>query len=107
MKENLLAAPGWIDVHKIGQLEGFTHQSSLTCVAEMVPGHTLIDDINNMLQKESDICFGISPLVGHGFTMRILGYKAEQLYNLHNLVANHIVASQSMKPFIKTTAYAK
>lgn len=86
VKENLLVAPSLIDVNVLGQLEGYTHQASLTCVGNMLPV-TIIDDIHELLLTEQDISFGISALPGDGFIVRLMGYKAEQLYNVLKLIA--------------------
>ena len=107
VKENLMLAPGFIDVNMIGQLEGYTHQSSFICVGNKIPLNVMMDDTHDLLKRENDICFGISALPGNGMNVRILGHKAEQLYNVHQLIARHINSFQSKKLSIKTTAYVK
>ena len=107
VKENLRAAPSLVNVNLVGQLEGYTHQASFTCVSDITPGITLIDSIYDLLLDEINICFGITALPENGFNIRILGHKAEQLYLLHNSIATHIMAFRSNKLSNKITAYAK
>ena len=107
VKENLLAAPDRINVTSIGQWEGYTHQASFICVTNTMSANTLLESIHDLLQYEDDILFGASTLDGNGFCIRILGYKAEQLFNIHDLIARRIVSIHRKKPSTKTSAYAK
>jgi urease accessory protein len=81
VKENLLIIPSKINVKSIGQLEGFTHQASLIYIKETIIVNELIAEINDRLSVEENICFGVSALPVNGVIVRLLGYKAEQLYN--------------------------
>ena len=107
VKENLLAAPDRINVTKIGQLEGYTHQASFICVANLTSVNTLLEGIHELLQKEADISFGASTLDDNGFCVRILGYKAEQLFKIHDLIARRIMSVHTKNVPVKTRAYAK
>lgn len=83
IKENLLVQPGAINIHSIGQWEGYTHQASLIAV-----GITLdADRIHCMLEKEKEIAYGISQIAHDTLIVRLLGYKAEQLFNCLNTMA--------------------
>lgn len=48
VKENLMVSPGDIDVNTIGQLEGYTHQASFTCVGSMMPIHPRVEAIHDL-----------------------------------------------------------
>lgn len=89
VKENLLVDPSLINVNLLGQLEGYTHQASFTCVGSMLPQGT-VDNIHELLLRENDISFGVSALSVDGFMVRLMGYKAEQLYNILKLIAGHV-----------------
>ena len=107
VKENLLMAPDLIDVNAIGQLEGYTHQATFTCLGTKFSGNSIIENIHELLLNEKDICFGVSALPVDGFIVRLLGYKAEQLYNSLRMLALHLTASQKKKEINKTPAYGK
>ncbi len=104
VKENLLMEPQLIDVNKIGQLEGYTHQASFIFVSEMIPPTAAIQNINELLGSEPEICFGVSVLSVNGLIVRILGYKGEQLHGLMKRLAT-LVRHFTSTP--KTVAYAK
>ena len=89
VKENLLIAPALTDVNAIGQLEGYTHQASFTCVGNTFPVTPFIDVIHELLIDEKDISLGVSALACNGFIVRLMGYKAEQLYDILKLIAIH------------------
>jgi urease accessory protein len=107
MKENLFLAPAEMDIGLLGQLEGYTHQASFTCVGTGFLGDTVNDNIHEILSQEEDICFGISSLCANGFTARLLGYRAEQLHNILKAVAAYLMVSKKTKELNKTTSYAK
>jgi urease accessory protein len=107
MKENLLLAPLVTDMNALGQLEGYTHQASFTCIA---PNHycsSVIESVHGILSSEKDICFGISSLSNNGFTVRLLGHKAEQLHNSLQTVAGYLTELPKVKEITKGTSYAK
>lgn len=82
VKENLLIHPSVIDPNSMGQLEGFTHQASFLFIKENLPIIAVINHIYAELIDLKNIEFGISELPVGGFILRILGYKAEQLYTI-------------------------
>ena len=98
VKENLLVAPSLIDVNLPGQLEGYTHQASFTCVGNMLP-ETIVENIHELLLTETDISFGVSALPVDGFILRLMGNKAEQLYNILKSIALRITTYKSRRPF--------
>jgi urease accessory protein len=77
IKEHLFMQPSLINPDSIGQLEGFTHQASLISVRE---SHST-DSIYDYLSQQEEILFGVSVTAGNGLIVRMLGYKAEQLYH--------------------------
>ncbi len=87
VKENLMLLPGVFDLSGIGQLEGFTHQSTLLFINEQAPLPVLQEELASLLQSESGICFGISRLPVPGLAVRMMGSKAEQLFQLHRHMA--------------------
>ncbi|MDQ6815508.1 MAG: urease accessory protein UreD [Bacteroidota bacterium] len=81
VKENLLIEPLVADVSAIGQLEGYSHQASLIHVDASTDIKAMIADIRELLLAQENICSGISALQVNGVVIRLLGFKAEQLYN--------------------------
>ncbi len=86
VKENLLIEPATINLHAIGQLEGFTHQASLIYFCEKLSVKELRKDISELLANEGEIAFGISELPVTGLVVRLLGQKAEQLHNCLQMI---------------------
>lgn len=77
IKEHLFMQPSLVDPDSMGQLEGFTHQASLISIQES--NHA--DSIYEYLSQQEEIISGVSLTAGNGLIVRILGYKAEQLYH--------------------------
>ena len=77
IRENLLVQPAMVNVQALGQWEGYTHQASLIYVNDTSVGVI----IHAQLLQEKGIAFGISTMASNGLIIRLLGYKAEQLYN--------------------------
>jgi urease accessory protein len=81
VKENLYLEPGVTDLRALGQLEGYTHQAGLIIIK---PGNIIAElkeTLYTMLEEQAGICFGISSTLQQGLLIRILGYKAEQLFD--------------------------
>jgi urease accessory protein len=87
VKENWLVQPSILDVHGIGQWEGYTHQASLIIVNEPEIITTSKEGIYDYLLQQPEITFGISTVSPGALIVRILGYKAEQLFNNLNTLA--------------------
>lgn len=81
LKENLLLVPLMDNVNVIGQLEGFTHQASLIYLHASIETKPLIENLSAYLQAQEGICFGTTTAPAGGLVIRLLGNKAEQLYN--------------------------
>lgn len=108
VKENLVIKPSIMNVSAIGQFEGFSHQASLIYIDEKANITELISNINNWLSDLENICFGVSALPVNGITVRLLGYKGEQLFDCINKItdlflkkANNILSENVLdKPII-------
>lgn len=81
IKENLLIQPSVINVHSIGQLEGFTHQASMLYLQEDVDIKNIPLQLAAYLSTEKNIEVGITAAPQNGLIIRLLGNGAEQLYN--------------------------
>ena len=81
IKENIVMQPSLCDPTQMGQLEGFTHQASFLIINEALDIDVFTTAVNNYLQQKTEIDFGISTIATHGIIVRILGFKAEQLFN--------------------------
>jgi urease accessory protein len=93
LRENWLVQPGITPVHAIGQWEGFSHQASLIIYdkPETISGH--YETINNFLLQQKEITYGISTLPNAGIIVRLLGYKAEQLFNVQHAIAKLVTSN--------------
>lgn len=87
IKENLLMQPSLVDVNAIGQLEGYTHQATLIYFDEKAIVKTLIKDLTEFLSTQTEITFGITSAPKNGIIIRLLGYKAEQLFDCLKTIA--------------------
>ena len=104
MKENLLVQPSLLNVHAIGQWEGYSHQASLIIVHEPETVNLSKEAIYDYLLQQPDITFGISTFSPGGLIVRILGYKAEQLFNNLNTLATLISSGKPVNH--KVSAHA-
>jgi urease accessory protein len=99
IKENLLVQPALLNVHGIGQWEGYSHQASLIIIQ---PAHIVqqaITTIREYLEQQTGITFGVSAASLAVIVVRILGYKAEQLYDcLHRIAALAATPSPVTEP---------
>jgi len=81
VKENLFVHPNKLLPDAIGQLEGFTHQASLLILDEQYDFNLFKDEMVALYANMEGITFGISKLPVNGVVVRMLGYKAELLYD--------------------------
>ena len=91
IKENLFLEPRTINLNALGQLEGYSHQASLIYLNEWVDIPELTKKINHFLSQQKDIVFGISEPPLNGLIIRILGQKAEQLFDCLKLIASDLI----------------
>ena len=82
VKENILMRPGETDLNSIGQLENYTHQASLIFINKSEDINSKIEVIISLLQEQENIQFGVSRLPVNGMIVRLLGFRAEQLFDL-------------------------
>lgn len=98
IKENLLIQPAFINVNAIGQLQGYTHQASLIYLSENAEIKGLIPRLYTLLSAEKGINTGITSAPVNGLVVRILGQKAEQLFDCLKLIAGVLLQHNSLKP---------
>lgn len=94
VRENWLVQPAITPVHAIGQWEGYSHQASLIILdnPETISPH--YETINAFLLQQKEITYGISTLANGGLIVRLLGYKAEQLFNCQHAIARLVTISE-------------
>ncbi|MBO9204990.1 MULTISPECIES: urease accessory protein UreD [Niastella] len=93
IKENCLVQPGVVDMHTIGQWEGFSHQASLIILdnPENIP--PIYEAVNTWLQQQIGLSVGISSPTNTAIFIRILGNKAEPLFHCLNKIADLAIAT--------------
>ena len=87
VKENVLLEPLKKNVHAIGQLEGYTHQSTLLFIHDHADMKKISEACKELLSGMEDITFGISALPVNGLIFRLLGQKGEKLFSCNNNLA--------------------
>lgn len=88
IKENLLMQPAEINVHAIGQLEGYTHQASMIYIQQNTDIKKLQTAIVELLALEKNIEYGVTLAPVNGLIIRLLGHGAEKLYScMHRIAA--------------------
>ncbi len=75
------------NIQSMGQLEVFTHQSTLLFINNDADISFITEACKRILIEKKEIEFGISKLPVNGLIIRMLGYKAEKLFNLNNKIA--------------------
>ena len=98
IKENVLIQPSLINVNAIGQLEGYTHQATLIFLNEKCKIKILIQEMSDFLGDQKGIEFGITAAPKNGLILRLLGFKAEQLFDLLKAVAENFIIPVNKKP---------
>lgn len=91
IKENLFLEPQTINLNALGQLEGYSHQASLIYLNELADISELNKKINHFLSQQKDIVFGISEPPVNGLIVRILGQKAEPLYDCLKVITSVLI----------------
>jgi urease accessory protein len=105
IRENLLMQPSQIDPAQIGQLEGFTHQASLIYVDEKADCTIVSNTIYEYLMLQKEVIFGVTIAPINGLLIRLLGYKAAQLYDC--LQAINTILSTFSREKNEVSIYAK
>ena len=98
VKENLLMKPAENTLAGIGQMEGYTHQATLLYLDESAPVDALTDLLVNRLNEVATISFGVSALPVKGIVVRLLGHKAEELFQLMKWMADLIQKTKENQP---------
>ena len=91
IKENVLIQPLLINVNAIGQLEGYSHQATLIFLDEKREIKKLVKMITEFLSGKEGIEFGITTAPTNGIILRLLGFKAEQLFELLQNIADQFI----------------
>ena len=102
IKENLLIHPATIDVNAIGQLQGYTHQASLIYLNENADIKEIKAMVIEILSLQKNCSVGITAAPANGLIIRLLGQKAEQLFDCLKMIAGCLPQSNHLKP----TTYA-
>lgn len=100
IKENLLLQPGNTNLNAIGQLEGYSHQASMVYLDENADIKNLIQIISAQLSKQKQFIFGITAAPVNGLIIRMLGQKAEQLFECLNSIALILPQAIANKPIV-------
>ncbi len=90
VKENVLLEPTKRDLLALGQLEGYTHQSTLLFVNDAADMQEISSVSKGFLSRIEEITFGISMLPVNGLIFRILAQKAEKLFDCNSKLATLI-----------------
>lgn len=88
IRENLRLLPAFADPLKMGQLEGYSHQASLLYWNEAASIPALADLVHEYLSGQEQMRFGVTHVAPHGMVVRLLGHKAEPLYQYLGAVAD-------------------
>jgi urease accessory protein len=99
LHENVLMQPANIDLQTMGQFEGYTHQATLIYLDEYCVVNELIEAISAKLSKQTDFEFGITMAPVNGFVLRILGSKAELLYDALHAVYRVFLMPQNDRKY--------
>ena len=102
IKENLLMHPASIDLNAIGQLQGYTHQASLIYLDENADIKKLMAQVIAIISSQKNISAGITAAPVNGLIVRLLGQKAEPLFDCLKTIAGCLPQTNQLKP----TAYA-
>lgn len=97
IRENMLIVPRDTDITAMGLWEGHTHQASLIYVDETTAVEESIRHINAWLSQQPGIVYGVTSAPVRGLVIRLLGYKAEQLFDCLKSIAA-ILPALSTKP---------
>ncbi len=88
IKENLFLEPPLINLNAIGQLENYSHQANFIFLNEDININDVAKQLDIYLSQQKNIIYGISELQINGLIIRILGQKAEQLYDCLKIMAS-------------------
>jgi urease accessory protein len=101
LRENMRITPAETDITAMGLWEGFTHHASLIYIDEATAIETSVHSLDEWLRQQPGIIYGITAAPVKGLVIRLLGYKAEQLFDCLKKMAS--LLSTPAKPI--TYAY--
>jgi urease accessory protein len=96
VKENLFLQPGAMNISGMGQMERYTHQASFIYMDEKADIQELYTKISERLNCEPGVCSGVSMLPLKGLSVRMLGYKGEQLFDCLHQIAQIVQSKTSV-----------
>lgn len=103
IKEKIFLEPLKISISVIGQMERYSHQSTLMYLNNKIETEYLMQECRQILSAVEGIEFGISELPVKGFMVRMLGHKGEQLFDLHNRLASVITEKSKVESTLAAT----
>lgn len=92
LMENVCLRPAILPMDVLGQMEGFTHQASLLCVGDGFG--TRREEVEGCMFGIEGIAYGVSEGPAGSLVVRILGNKAEPLYELLQRMAGVLLSSK-------------
>ena len=92
--------PATIDLNAIGQLQGYTHQASFIYLDEKADIKFLIAGVKELMLSQNDISMGITAAPANGIIVRLLGQKAEQLFDCLKMIAGYLPQHNQLKPTV-------
>jgi urease accessory protein len=97
LKDNILLQPQLVPPGTIGQWEGYTHQGTLMYVhTGEKPAQAYLDKVQQLVEEEKGVSFGLSETAANGFVLRILGNGGEQLFNCFKRVQEALWSSHTL-----------
>lgn len=97
IRENLLMQPSLVNVHAIGQLEGYTHQASMLWLQEGVDIKKMQQVSSAFLSTKKNIAAGITAAPVNGLIIRLLGNGGETLYDCLKSISSILQTNQSLQ----------
>jgi len=98
LRENMRIVPSQTDITVMGLWEGFTHHASLIYIDEAAAIETSMQCLEEWLLQQPGIIYGITAAPVKGLVIRLLGYKAEQLFDCLKKMA--LLLSMPAKPIV-------
>ncbi|MBL0356709.1 MAG: urease accessory protein UreD [Chitinophagaceae bacterium] len=95
IKENLLVQPSLVNVHTIGQLEGYTHQASMIWLQDGADVKSMQQGLLSFLSTKKNMEVGITAAPVNGLIIRLLGNGGEQLYDCLKSISVILKAKES------------
>ena len=94
--ENVCLRPSIFSVEGVGQMEGFTHQASLLYVESRGVEVEKCLQVERCLQALEGVTYGMSEGPAGSLVIRILGNKAEPLYDVLKMIGGLLTGTKSI-----------